>query len=137
MALLSTISKGVKAIFGKSTLDIATVFNTITTKMDDWKFTEEERARYNKEAADAMALFAKETLTESTERSASRREVARLVIYLYLLICVVGLVFLFINTDVVKLIIEFCNEMYLTAAFIAIIAFFFGGYYMDKFRKTK
>lgn len=129
--------QGVKAIFGKSTLDIGKVFDTITTKMDDWKFTEEERARYNKEAADALASFAKETLNESTERSASRREVARLVIYFYLIICLAGLVFLFINTDIVKLIIEFCNEMYLTAAFITIIVFYFGGYYMDKYRKGK
>lgn len=137
MAIWGKISKGVKSVFGKSTLDVGKVFDTITNKMDDWKFTDEERSRYNKEAADAMATFAKETLNESTERSASRREIARLIIYIYLLICVVGLVFLFVNTNIVKLIIEFCNEMYLTAAFIAVIAFFFGGYYMDKFRKSK
>lgn len=129
------LKNSVKAIFGKSTLDMNKVFDTFATKMDDWKFTDEERAKYNKEAADAMSTFVKETLGESTERSASRREIARLIIYLYLVISVLGLVFLFIDSAKTKLIIEFSNEMYLSVSFISIIAFFFSGYYIDKFRK--
>lgn len=135
MGWFKKVSTGVKALFGKSTLDINNVFNTITTKMDDWKFTEAERMQYNKEAAAAMAEYAKETMNESTERAQSRREIARLIIYFFLFYCTLGVVFLFINPDKTKLMMEFASSMYLDIAFLSIIAFFFGGYYINQFKK--
>lgn len=137
MEWLKNLGNGVRAIFGKSTLDIGKVFDTITTKMDDWKFTDEEKSRFNKEAADAMSSFAKETLSESTERAQSRREIARLIIYWYLILSLVGVIFLFIDSEKTKLIIQFADQMYLTIAFITIIAFFFGGYYINQFKSKK
>lgn len=125
---------GIKAIFGKSTLDIGKVFDTITTKMDDWKFTDAEKSQFNKEAAEGMAAFAKDTLNESTERAQSRREIARLIIYFYLILSTIGIIFLFIDSAKTKLIMEFADNMYLTVAFLTIIAFFFGGYYINQFK---
>lgn len=137
MGVLKSITTGVKTIFGKSTLDMGQVFSTITNSMDDWKFTEQERATYNAKAAEAMADYAKATMNESTDRSKSRREIAQLVIMFYLITCLVGIVFVFISMDKTRLIMEFCNETYLTAAFITIIVFYFGGYYLDKFKSKQ
>lgn len=137
MGWLQTIGAGVKSIFGKSTLDVNKVFDTLTTKMDDWKFTEAERMQFNREAADGMAAFVKDTMNESTERAQSRREISKLIIYWYLILSAVGVIFLFIDSEKTKLIIEFASKMYLTEAFLAIIVFFFGGYYINQFKAKK
>lgn len=131
MGVFQKIGKGVKALFGQTTLNAGEVFNTLAGKMDDWKFTEEEKAKYNKDMADAMASFANAQLTESTDRAIARRNIAHLIIYSFLFICLLGVVFLFIDIEKTKLLIEFSDKMYLTTSFITVIAFYFGGYYLS------
>lgn len=100
--------------------------------IDDKNFTSEEKARFDSKTADASADFVKETLSENTERSKARRSVAIDTVRFYFAL----VIFLIISWkfdplwfDAVKnLTIEFKLPM----AFIMIMAFFFGGHYINK-----
>lgn len=101
--------------------------------IDDKNFTSEEKARFDKETASNAAGFVKDTLSESTERSKARRSVAIDTVRFYFAL----IIFLIVSWKfdplwfdaVLNLVIEFK----LPVAFIMIMAFFFGGYYLNKF----
>ena len=100
--------------------------------IDEQKLTTEEAMRANISIADSVAQFAKDTLSESTERSVTRRKIAVFIIYFFCSL-VVGLIILKIAEQYIEsidgaadyakgLVIEFNLHW----AFIAVIGFFFG-----------
>lgn len=95
--------------------------------IDEQRLTVEEAAGINLKIADSVAAFAKDTLSENTERSKTRRKIAVFIIYFFCSL-VVGLIALKISgfdaaADYAKgLVIEFNLHW----AFIAVIGFFFG-----------
>jgi hypothetical protein len=116
-------------IFGKDRTKVIEgglkLVSNVTSMIDDSALTEQEKAG-------AVGQFVKDTLSENTARSKTRRSVALdTVRFFYALI-----VFLIISWkfdtlwfDAVKdLIIEFK----LPVAFIMIMAFFFSGYYVSE-----
>lgn len=100
--------------------------------IDDKNFTAEEKSRVQIFLADATADFVKATLNENTERSKARRSLAIVSVYFFYFLVVVLLVLWKFDPlwhEAAKaLIIEFK----LPIAFIMIMAFFFGGYYLSK-----
>lgn len=100
--------------------------------VDDKNFTAEERSRYYAKMGDATAEFAKATMSENTIRSRARRHIAVLSIYFFyfLFLLLVGLWKFdpawFVATK------ELAIEFKFPIAFIMIMAFFFGGYYLNK-----
>lgn len=126
-----------KNIFGGSTLDVNNVFNKVSDGIDKMAFTAEEKAAYNEKAADALAQFTKDTLTESTDRSKTRRQIALAITALYLLVSVCCMALAFYNTEAAKLLLNVSSALQLDTAFIMVLAFFFGGYYLNLLKSKK
>ena len=123
----------VKNIFGGSTLSADKVFTSVAKGIDNLGFTEQEKATFTKEMAEGLAKYTIETLGESSDRSKTRRDIAIMIVSLYLLTFIVALVMLLVfrDTNAVKMIIELANEMNLSIGFLMVLAFFFGGYYLQ------
>lgn len=129
----------VKGIFGGSTLSADKVFTSVAKGIDNLGFTEQEKANFTKEMAEGLAKYTIETLGESSDRSKTRRDIAIMIVSLYLLTFVVALVMLlaFRDTNSVKMIIELANEMNLSKGFLMVLVFFFGGYYLQNLMGKK
>ena len=101
--------------------------------IDDSKFTDEERARFNIQLADATAEFAKNTLSENTIRSQARRHIAVLSIYFFYGLFLLLAVLWKFDPEWFKATKDLATEFNFPIAFVMIMAFFFGGYYLNKF----
>ncbi len=108
--------------------------------IDEQKFTTEEAAVFNKGTAEASAQFVKDTLSENTERSKTRRSIAVDYVRFFCLL-VVGVIILKIVEQYVPRIdgaAEFAKdviiEFKLAFAFVAVIVFFFGGHYLRQYQ---
>ena len=119
----------------KSTIvnGVVTLVKDIRGMVDDKQFTSEERSRYYMGLADATSEYAKATMSENTERSRTRRSIAEVSVYFFyfLTLLLIGL-WRFDSAwfDATKaLLIEFKYPTII----IMIMAFFFGGYYLNKF----
>jgi VIT1/CCC1 family predicted Fe2+/Mn2+ transporter len=99
--------------------------------LDRINFTNQERAEHNQKLADAVARFAQETLSESTDRSVTRRYLSVIIVTMYLVLVLGVIALAFFNPGKAKMIMEIMKEFYLTTGFIMILAFFFGGYYLN------
>jgi uncharacterized membrane protein len=123
------IGTAFKTLF-KGKIDIGEAFGSVSKGIDNLGLTAQEKA-------DSVKEFVKETLSESTERSKARRDIAKFFIVNYFLVFWVAVVSAFINVEITKLIIEIAAAFSLGYAFLAIIAFYFGGYYLGKYRYDK
>ena len=101
--------------------------------IDDKNFTDEERARFNIQIADSVAEFAKATLGENTERSKARRSISKVSVYFFYSLIVALLAMWKFDPLWYDASIELIIAFKLPTAFIMIMAFFFGGYYVNKF----
>ena len=79
----------------------------------------------------AVSKFATETLSESTDRSVTRRYLAIVIVTIYLVILIGTIVLAFIDVNAAKIVQNIMGEYYMNTAFIMILAFFFGGYYLN------
>lgn len=131
---LKTIAQG---LFGASKLDVNNVFTSISTGIDQLGFTKEEKEIYNKAAADALATFTKDTLGESTDRSKTRRQIALIVTAIYLLISISCIILAFFDINKARLLLDVSSALSLDTAFIMVLAFFFGGYYLNLLKGSK
>ena len=107
---------------------------TSEKRIDKLVFTNEERAKFNLLMADKVAEYAKDTLSESTIRSKTRRFISICIISTYLILVfalVVLSVFSIKNTIIQTLVLN----SPLTTGFIMVLAFFFGGYYLQSWKK--
>ena len=129
----------VNNIFGGSTLSADKVFTSVAKGIDNLGFTEQEKATFTKEMAEGLAKYTIETLGASSDRSKTRRDIAIMIVSLYLLTFIVALVMLLTSKDLtsVKMIIELANEMNLSIGFLMVLAFFFGGYYLQNLMGKK
>lgn len=108
--------------------------------IDEQKFTTEEAAIFNKGTAEASAQFVKDSLSEGTERSKTRRSIAVEFVRFFCWL-VVGVIILKIVEQYVPRIdgaAEFAKgviiEFKLAFAFVAVIVFFFGGHYLRQYQ---
>ena len=129
---MSWFKNAFKTIFGKSSLNIGDVFNSVSSGLNNLVQSSEERAKLT-------AQFVKDTLGENTIRSKTRRFIAVALITNTILLFWVC-VFLAIKgmNESINLILDVAGEFNFGWAFITIIVFFFGGYYLkDKFINNK
>jgi len=129
----------IKTIF-KGGIDIGDTVNNLLSKVDDSKFTVQEKAAYNKQLADSTMEFYKLTLNENTVRSKTRRKIAILLIKNYLFIfwifVLLWLISIFTKFDInLNQYLEIIKTFQIVTGFLMILAFFFGGYYAQKFKK--
>ena len=119
-----------RRIFSKP-IDSDRVIDFATGAMDKLNFTNQERAEHNFKLAEAVSKFATETLSESTDRSVTRRYLAIVIVTIYLVILIGTIVLAFIDVNAAKIVQNIMGDYYMTTAFIMILAFFFGGYYLN------
>lgn len=124
-------------LFGKNKTTVVngvvTLVKDIRGMIDDSKFTDEERARFNIKLADSVADYAKSTLSENTERSKARRHISIVSLYFFYFLVVALLVLWKFDPEWFQASLDLIIEFKLPTAFIMIMAFFFGGYYVNKF----
>lgn len=90
-----------------------------------------------KEKAEGIAEFYKTTLGENTIRSKTRRNIAILIVCNYLLLVNASAVLYCLGLiERAKFILDLANTS-LGTAFVMVLAFFFGGYYVGKLGKKK
>lgn len=126
---------GIFSIFtGK--IDAGKVFDTVSRGVDKLNFSEQERATMNANLADKLAEYAKDTLSESTVRSQTRRYVSIAVVSVYLLLVLLTVVLALIGRSD-QYVNQLVTDSTLTTGFVMVLAFFFGGYYLKQISLTK
>jgi hypothetical protein len=125
MSIFSFLSKSTKTVD-----DIFDKENGHLAKLGEWvgnaKFTHEERAEMNRDMIKTANQFVVDTLGENSERSKSRREIARLIIRLECsLIAGAGITAPF-NIEWSTVLFELSTSTVMLSSVTAIILFFFG-----------
>lgn len=101
------------------------VFDSVAKGIDKLGLTSQEKA-------EGVREFVKDTLAENSARSKARRHIAKLFMYNYLLLFWVSIVAVIVDPELTSTIIEIAKAYSLGWAFLAIIGFYFGGYYIGK-----
>ena len=124
-------------LFGKNKTTVVngvvTLVKDIRGMVDDSKFTNQEKSRFELSLADSVVDFAKATLSENTDRSKTRRQIAIVSVYFFYFLIIALLILWKLDPLWYKAAKELIIEFKLPTAFIMIMAFFFGGYYVNKF----
>ena len=106
--------------------------NGLLTQVGGWignmNFTEEERAELYQNLSQGVSEFVTSTLSENTERSKARRDIAILWIKVELGIVLMACFCAPINMELAKFYLELAFSTTMTSATMAILAFFFGPY---------
>ena len=118
-----------KQVFGSSKIDIGEMFGTVAKGIDNLGLTQQERA-------EKMAEFVKNTLDENSARSRARRFISKLIVINVIVLMWMSIVMYFLGIDI-KPIVEIASGFYIPTAFIMVLAFYFGGYYLPKFTQKK
>jgi VIT1/CCC1 family predicted Fe2+/Mn2+ transporter len=100
-------------------------------------FTEEERAEYNQGIVKGVISFAENTMSENTERSKSRREIANLIVKFYLLWLGVAFGVWPLNERYAEFLIAALTGLAIGAAFTSVIIFHFGNYGLARYKEAK
>ncbi len=114
----------------KGKIDAGKLVESVTKGIDKLAFTKEERSDFNMKTADKMAEFIGNTLSENTVRSKTRRHIALLVIYLFIILVLSAIVLSFFDKEASEFIFTVIKDSSIQTGFIMVLAFFFGGYYM-------
>ena len=93
------------------------------------KFTSEEMAEMDAKMAEGVRKFAVDTLSENTERSKARREIAKFIIKFYCILVFMSVMVYKIDVAWAKFIFDVYTATALGGAFIAVIVFFFGSHW--------
>lgn len=110
------------------------VFDNVSSGVDKLFFTDEERAELNIKLSDKLADYTEKSLNESSIRSKSRRIISYCIIFVYLLLLVTYSVCVVLNVENIELKnIVFSSPI--STAFTMVLAFFYSGYYIEKFKK--
>ena len=128
-------------LFGKDRTNVVegviNIAKKVTSMIDDSKFTAEERARYGAKAADSLGEFVKETMSENTERSRARRNIAEWYLLYFLALFTFLIVSWKYDSKWFEAVKDLAIQFNLPVAFILVMTFFFGGYYLNKFAGSK
>ncbi len=132
MSILSSISE----FFKSSPKVIDNLFDKdkgLITQMGSWignqKYTSEEQAEANAKMVKGVTDFAIATMSENTDRSRARREIAVLVIKFYLFILFWSALVYKIDSDWSLFIFSIATSGGLVALVTGIGAFFFGSHF--------
>jgi hypothetical protein len=119
----------------KGGIDVDNKLDKVFSMIDDSGLTAQEKA-------DSTREFAKETLSENTERSKTRRKIAIRIINNYFVAFWIVIVTFFLNAfEIIAIelgaLVNVIVKFQIPFAFLTVIAFFFGGYYWSKNKKKK
>jgi hypothetical protein len=125
---------GILKIFS-GRIDIGKTANNLLGKLDDSSLTSQEKADLTKD-------FYIKTMDENSIRSRTRRSIAIMLIINYILVFWVVIAAFGIDqlTEIeidMKQLIGIITSFQIPISFIAVITFFFGGYYIPKFSRKK
>jgi len=109
-------------IFDKDTGHLAKLGGWI----GNWNFTDQEKANMNVDIAKGVQKFAVDTLSENTERSKARREIALLVIKFFLGLIFWGCLVYPFNPEWSKVILMVATSGSLGGLVAGVSLFFFG-----------
>ncbi len=117
-------------LFGKSAVDKGfEAFENVANKLDDRKFTSEEKSRVNLQMAEGFTEFAKAVGEANTPKSRQRRILAYIVFanvsaftWLIIYLRIIG------KIDTSKAVLEIVIELGWKEVFLTVVAFFFGSY---------
>tara|TARA_R100001086_G_scaffold238166_1_gene162724 strand:+ start:731 stop:1192 length:462 start_codon:yes stop_codon:yes gene_type:complete len=98
--------------------------------VNDLQLTAEEKLRYTMQNAEAVAEFVKSTLGESTERSKARRQIAVMIIRIEMALVLASAGMYPIDKDAAQFYLDLATSSLMMSITLAVIAFFFGGYYL-------
>ena len=116
--------KTIDAIFDKNDGHLAKVGAWI----GNHKFTEEDQAEMNAKLGEDIRKFAVNTMSENTERSKTRRDMAMLVLKMFVLITFMsGVVFPF-NVEWSKYLFNLATSPVMGSLVLGVGAFFFGSH---------
>lgn len=136
-------SKATSLVFGggKVTNDIFDKDNGHLAKagkwIDNWAYTDQERAEDRKEIAKGVRDFAIATMQENTERSKARRDLAIFIIKFFsLLIFWSGLVYPF-NSEWSEYLFRLATETNVGVLTAGVGLFFWGSHTLQKYQQGK
>lgn len=117
-----------KFLVGK--VDVGKIIDSATKGADKLAFSKQERANFNAKAADKLAEFVGSSLSENTIRSKTRRHIAFVVVYAFILLVLFAIVLSFFDQTKSDFVFQVIKDSSIQTGFIMVLAFFFGGYYM-------
>ena len=124
-----------KTLF-KGRLDVNKTFDSIATGIDKLSFTAQEKAEFSVKMADAIAEFAKSTLSENTVRSKTRRFIAIFMIINIMLMIWLCIILSLLSVDITT-VLEIIALFNLGVVLLTIIGFFFSSYMMTRYQENK
>lgn len=138
MGFFSAIKAGVKSLAGfgqNGSSNVMTVARGVGNWIDEQKFTDQERATYQAKMVDSYQQYFQSTVTENTERSRSRRDIAIYIIKteLFLLLASAG-VYKF-DTELAEYFYRIATESPLGNLTLGVGAFFFGAHLVRAIRE--
>ena len=115
-------------------LKIKDVFDKAASAIGASVFTNQERAEFNKSMADSQLEFVKQTVSENSARSITRRYIAVSIVgvYLFLMLFAVGVYYF--DKEYSEFVFKTANTG-LGTLVIMVAAFYFGGYYLSQYNK--
>lgn len=114
----------------KGKIDAQGAFENIMNKVDDSKFTVEEKNRFNMLKAEKLAEFASKAFDENSIKSKSRRFAAySIFINFFIAFWLVLILYAFGKHEIAANIHTLAIDWKLVTAFFMAVAFYFGGYY--------
>jgi Fe2+ transport system protein B len=123
-------------IFSKP-LDPNKIIDFTMGGLDRLNFSNQERAEYNLKLAEALAEYTQKTLDESTDKSITRRYLSVIIVAIYMFLCLFTVAASLFNPEIATMVMTIIDEFYMTTAFIMVLAFFYGGYYISGIVKQK
>lgn len=118
-------------------IDLNSIIGDLSKGVDALAFTPEERAEFNIKLADKLAAYVEGTMNENSIRSKTRRMISFIIIGAFLILVFLAVVLSIFAPENAQFVTELSSNSVMTTAFIMVLAFFFGGYYMEKLPKIK
>lgn len=112
------------------------IIDGVRNGIDKMTFTAEERAGANTKIADALAEYAKETLTENSIRSYTRRYLCVSVVAVYLLFLIASVALYRFDPDYSKYIYDVADEC-LSTLVLMTFGFYVGAYMVKSYLTPK
>ena len=131
MNIFSAVVSGVKTVFGggqDGTNNVMTVAKGIGGWIDEQQFTEEEKSKFNAEMIVHYSKYMESTVTENTQRSRTRRDIAVWVIRTEIFFLITSAVLFRIDAELAEYIYKLATTSPMDYLVLGIGAFFFGAH---------
>ena len=128
---------GILNVFKKNSLDVSGTIKDVTQRLDDRKFTDEERSTANFKLLEMNVEYLKTQIDENSVRSRARRMISYFILgSVFATFCLCVALRLFGKIEEALYIKNLAIEFKFVEGFIAVIIFFFGNYLIHKSIKS-